>query len=118
MRYRVRFAIACMLAIVAGCKAGGGGGGGTASRVAELCSSTTNLTAELCRCIGEKAESDLSPQAGDLLIAILDKQEQRAAELRGKLPVDEVMKAGMFMVNAPAACGAAAGTVPTPEKTP
>jgi hypothetical protein len=116
MRYRVLFAIACVLAIVAGCKVGGGGGG-TASRVAELCSGTTNLTAELCRCIGEKAQSDLSPQAGDLLIAILDKQEQRAAELRGKLPVDEVMKAGMFMVNAPAACGAAAA-VPPPEKTP
>lgn len=117
MRDRVLFAIAFVVALVAGCNKAGGGGG-KASRVAELCGSTTNLPAEQCRCIGEKAAADLSPLALDFLVASLEKQEQRVTELRGQLSLEEAMKAGMFMVNAPRACGAAAAGLPTPEKTP
>jgi hypothetical protein len=36
--------------------------------------------------------------------------EPAAAKLRGKLPMDQVLKAGMFMTRGPAACASAAAT--------
>jgi len=100
-------------ALVAGCSQAGG----QENRVAELCNTTTNMGAELCRCVGDKAESDLSPGALEFLVASLEQQEQRTEKLRGKLSVEELMSAGMFMTSAPAACAKAAAA-PTPEQTP
>ena len=118
MRHRIPLVIVGALMLVLGCGSAGGDSGGKANRVAELCGTTTNLNAAVCRCIGEKAESDLQGETRELLIAILEKQDQRSAELRAKLPVGEVMKAGMFMVNTPRTCSGADGTPNLTGKTP
>ena len=118
MRYRVSLALAGALTLVAGCNKAGGDNAGNANRVAELCGTTTNMSASVCRCIGEKAKTELQGETHDLLVAILEKQDERAAELRVKLPVQEVMKAGMFMVNTPKTCTGVDGAPETPGSTP
>lgn len=118
MRYRITLAIAGALTLVVGCKRAGGDSVGKANRVAELCGTTTNMGAAVCRCIGEKAETELKGETHELLIAMLEKQDQRSAELRAKLPVQEVMKAGMFMVNTPKTCSGVDGTPSATGKTP
>lgn len=101
-------------AAIAGCNKAGADAG----RFTQLCGSTTNMSPEVCRCLGDKAEAELSRQAREFLVATLEKQDDRVTELRGKLSVEETMKAGMFMVNGPRACGGAASDLPAKEKTP
>lgn len=93
---------------------GGCGGSDTqasVNRIAELCTTTTNIGETLCRCVGDRAASDLTAPAREFLAASLEqKDESQLAELRGKLTLEEMMQAGMFMTKAPAACAQAAGT--------
>ena len=73
-------------------------------RMSALCQETTNLSQELCDCMAEKAETDLSPNARKFLVATMEKDSERASELRGQLTLDEAAKAGLFFVSAPASC--------------
>jgi hypothetical protein len=114
MTRRLLAGLVCTVAAFAGCNKPGANAG----RFTELCGSTTNMTPEVCRCLGEKAEADLSPQAREFLVATLEKQGDRVIELPGKLSVEETMKAGMFMVNGPRACGGSAADLPSKETTP
>lgn len=95
--------VALPLAIVAGC---GDQGAPNASAVAKACLSTTNMTDELCSCIGDEAEEKLSADGMRFLTALLEGDEDETAELRGQLGLEEVAKAGMFMTTAPATCAA------------
>lgn len=114
MTHRLLAGLVCAAAAIAGCQKTGADAG----RFTDLCGSTTNMSPEVCRCLGEKAETELSPRAREFLVASLAKQEARVTELRGKLTVEEAMKAGMFMVNGPRACGGAAADLPAKETTP
>lgn len=113
MIHRLLTALVCAAAAVAGCNTAGADA--DAGRFTELCGSTTNMSPEVCRCLGDKAEADLSPLAREFLVASLAKEEARVTELRGRLTVEETMKAGMFMVNGPRACGGAAADLPAKE---
>ena len=114
MTRRLLAGLVCTAAAIAGCNKAGADAG----RFTELCGSTTNMSPEVCRCLGEKAEADLSADAREFLVATLEKKEDRVNELRGKLSMEETMQAGMFMVNGPRACGGAAADLPARETTP
>ena len=77
----------------------------------KACTASSNLSAAICECSAAKARSELTPDGFSLLVATLEGNEPAAAKLRSKLPIDQVMKAGMFMTRGPAAC---AGETVTP----
>jgi hypothetical protein len=93
----------CAAIVMIGC-AGAADGDASGTRLAEICQSTTNMSAAVCDCVGKRANDELSPNARAFLVASMDKKEEEAASLRAKLPLEEMTKAGMFFVTAPAAC--------------
>ncbi len=99
-------AIAALVAL--GCVGEAAGGDDDAKRIVTACRETTNMSAEICDCVGGRATTDLSDQARAFLVATLAKDEAEVEKLRGKLSVPDAMQAGMFMVNAPAACASGA----------
>ncbi|WP_375202054.1 hypothetical protein [Hyphococcus sp.] len=78
----------------------------TRAQFAEACGEQLNVPEEICTCIGEKAESDLSDLERKFAYASITGDMETTEKLRGDLGVEGSMKAGMFMVNAPAACAA------------
>ncbi|MCG8467089.1 MAG: hypothetical protein MJB57_02635 [Gemmatimonadetes bacterium] len=88
-------------ALLAAC---GGPGGASSSAVAAACETSSNLSAELCSCVSEKAEERLTAEGRELLIAVLEENAEETERLRTELPPSEAMNAGMFMAQAPAAC--------------
>lgn len=68
------------------------------------CGKSTNLEPNICQCTGEKAKADLSADGYAFLVASLNEDTAKTEELRGKLPLPELMKASMFMTKGPAAC--------------
>lgn len=93
---------AALLSLPAAC--GGRPASDLASRVASVCSSTSNLSTEMCACVGREAATTLTPAAQRLLVALLEK-DQAAIEAAGQTaaPTDAVA-AGTFMARAPATC--------------
>ena len=67
----------------------------------------SNLAPAVCECSAGKARGELSPDGFALLVAMLEGNETLAAQLRSKLPIDQVMKAGTFMARGPAQCAKA-----------
>ena len=78
----------------------------------KACETSSNLSAAVCTCSAAKARSELTPDGFSLVVATLEGNEPAAAKLRGKLPIDQVMKAGTFMTRGPAAVR---GDSATPE---
>jgi hypothetical protein len=74
------------------------------------CAASSNLSAATCECSAAKARAELTPDGFSFLVATLEGNEAAAAKLRGKLPIDQVMKAGTFMTRGPAACASEAAT--------
>lgn len=91
------------MGLFVGC-AGAAGGDASATRLTEICQTTTNMSATVCECVGKKANDELSANARAFLVASMDKKEDEMASLRSKLTLEEMTKAGMFFVTAPAAC--------------
>ena len=78
----------------------------------KACTTSSNLSVAVCECSAKKAKGELTPDGFSLLVATLEGNDAVAAQLRSKLPIDQVMKAGTFMTRGPAAC---AGESATPE---
>ena len=70
----------------------------------KACTASSNLSPAVCECSAKKAKSELTPDGFAMLVASLEGNDAAAAELRGKLPIDQVMKAGTFMTRGPAQC--------------
>ncbi len=70
----------------------------------KACLSSSNLSKEICGCSAKKAKSELSPDGFALVVAMLEQNNEVSASLRGKLPVEQTMKAGTFMARAPGQC--------------
>lgn len=68
------------------------------------CVASSNLSQAVCECSARKAKHELSPDGFALLVATLEGDDSTAAQLRGKLPVDQTMKAGTFMLRGPSQC--------------
>ncbi len=87
----------------------GGGSSGEVRQLAEACATSTNIGPETCECIANKAKEDLTEDGFAMLLAMLNEDEEAAEDLRGKLAMEDVMAAGMFMTRAPAACAGEVG---------
>lgn len=74
------------------------------ARFTKACTSTSNMGEELCECAAKKAKADLNETEFAFLLATLEEDEEETERLRGEMGPMEAMKAGMFLVNAPAAC--------------
>ena len=83
---------------------GGGGGNTSAGAVAKACEQGTNMGAEICDCVGKMAADELSPEGRAFLVAALEEDQAAAEAARRKMGAEETIKAGTFMVRAPAAC--------------
>lgn len=75
------------------------GAGGFQAEFVDACTSSTNMDEAVCECMAEKAETDLSEDEREFVLAALDEDEERTEELRTELGVDDAMRAGMFMTN-------------------
>jgi hypothetical protein len=93
----LRQAVAC-LALTLGAAACGS----AAAEVevfADACQQSTNLGEEICTCMGEKARDELPEDSRAFLLATLREDEAAVTETRGRLSLEEAMRAGMFMTN-------------------
>lgn len=79
--------------------AGCGSSGGFQQEFVDACTSSSNLDRSICQCMAEKAEADLGDDERAFVLAVLQDDEARAAELRGRLGMEGAVKAGMFMTN-------------------
>ena len=68
------------------------------------CHAQLNMPAGACACLGRTAGEELNDDEMALVVAMVTKDEPAAAELRGRMPIDQLTKAGMFMTTAPARC--------------
>lgn len=69
----------------------------------EACLGAVNWDEAICECMARKADEELSAEARAFVVASLQDDDARTAELRADLSVTEAMQAGMFMTGA-AAC--------------
>ena len=92
--------------LLAACGGGDGASGGKVNEktFAATCETNSNMPAEICACVADKAMSELSEDGRAFLIAGLEEDQARATELREKMKPEELMATSMFLVNTPAAC--------------
>lgn len=82
------------LALFAGCSRSGGS---STDDFVEACLSSTNWDRSACACMARRAETELSDEARDFVVASLGSDEAKTARLRSELGITEAMEAGMFM---------------------
>lgn len=82
------------------------------------CLASSNLPRPICECTAEKAKGELSTNGFAFLTASLGNDEAKAAELRGKLDLQEAMAAGTFMTRGPADCARELGGTPAEAVPP
>jgi hypothetical protein len=85
-----------IMVVVFACR---GSSGDFKEEFTEACIATGDLQKSVCDCLATKAESDLSTDEQQFLLAALRKDEARTTELRANLGLDGAMRAGMFMTN-------------------
>ena len=73
----------------------------------KACNGATNLGEDVCRCTGENAQKDLSADGFDFLVASLAKDDATTSTLRGRLGMQDLMQASMYMTKGPARCAGA-----------
>lgn len=76
----------------------------TGAGIAQICGQETNMPAEICDCVGKKAEEQFSPDGMMYLAAVMSGQKEMANSLKKNISTDEVIGAAMFMVSAPGQC--------------
>jgi hypothetical protein len=69
------------------------------------CLTSYNWPKPLCECAAEKADERLTPNGFAFLVALMNKDEAKTAELANQLDMNEKLEAGMFMVNISQECG-------------
>ena len=95
---------------LAGC-----GGGEDTSRVTrsdrndlqQACMESTNAGEQLCTCVADLANEDLSPAAFHLVLASVEGETERAQEMSSEMTVEENAEAAAFIFGAFAQCAQA-----------
>lgn len=64
------------------------------------CLTSSNMPEPVCRCMADKALSELSGDERAFVLAVLKDDDAGAEAVRGKLGLEGAMKAGMFMTRA------------------
>lgn len=83
-------------------------------RFVAACMKSTELSKTACECAERQAREDLSPTAIDFMIATMEKRDERARELREKLTLRDMARAGTWMVTAGARCALRSDTEARP----
>lgn len=81
-------------------------GGGALEEFTLACMAHSNLERPICECTGKKADAALSDDGLAFLTAMLQKDTERADDLRQRMPAPEIVTAGTFMASGPAQCAA------------
>ena len=76
----------------------------TESDFVKACTASSNLSQAVCECSAKKAKGELSADGFAFLVASLEGNDEVTAKLRGKLPIEQTMKAGTFMARGPSQC--------------
>ncbi len=97
-------ALLVAMGVLAGC--GGGAGGGFEQQFTAACAASSNLAPAVCTCMSRKAETDLKPDERAFVLAALEQDTRRAEQLRSKLGLEGMMKAGTFMTKVTECAGA------------
>ena len=58
----------------------------------------------ICECAASKAGNELSPESFELLVVTMQGNEKRAARLRDRAGIVNIMAAGTFMIDGPTRC--------------
>ncbi len=61
----------------------------------------------ICSCTANLAKHELSPVSFEFVVASLNQDEAKTKKLKNEMPIEDIMAAGMFMVNAPGRCAKA-----------
>src|SRR5262245_7725852 len=75
-------------------------------KIAELCSAKMSYATGVCKCIGDKSVTDLTPEERKMVITMIDKNNSNAGEAAMNVPAGQLMKTGMFLTTAAATCAA------------
>ena len=65
---------------------------------------TKPFTPAACDCLGERADEELSPEAGEWLAAALNQDAEKAQEMRENVDWTELLEASTFMMNISKGC--------------
>lgn len=111
MRTLSLLALAGSALLLTACGSGGGEGGNTSrvtgadrNRMVEACLQSTNNERPMCECVADLGRGELTPLSFHLVLASLESNHVRVAQLRGELSPQEAVEAGGFTVNAFARC--------------
>lgn len=74
------------------------------ARLVSLCDQELNVPSQVCECIGVTAETELNSDERAMVIAIITTDQETADKLRASLPMESMVKSGMFMASAPGRC--------------
>ncbi len=70
----------------------------------KACVTSAGLDVEICRCVAERADRELSPGGFKFVLANLTKDKEIMESLRWRLKEPELNQTAAFMVNAPKQC--------------
>jgi len=68
------------------------------------CLAQLNMPPGACACLGRTAGEELSQDEQAFVVAMILKDDAASAELRARMPLDQLTRAAMFMTSAPARC--------------
>jgi hypothetical protein len=77
---------------------------GTAETLTQECLTQLNMSPGVCACIGNSAEAELNEDEQAMVVAMIVDDEAASADLRSRMPLDQLTRAAMFMTSAPAKC--------------
>ncbi len=78
--------------------------GPTADAAIASCLAELNVPDEVCVCIGERAEEELSENEQAFFLAMIAGNQTAADSLRGGMTINEMTTVAMFMSMAPQEC--------------
>lgn len=79
---------------------------GEKGSVIQSCNLVFQIPHDGCVCFGNKASKDLNKRQREFLVAVMDKDDQKAEEIRKKLSPAEAMETMDFMNRARMECAA------------
>ena len=70
----------------------------------KACSSAYDFGTPMCECLSKKADKKFTPDGFSFLVATMNKDHEKAIQIRSKLDMAESLEVGMFFVNTPQKC--------------
>ncbi len=77
---------------------------GQSAEIIKLCNAKLEVSEAVCKCVGNRAQEDLTEDERVVLIAMIGGDRDKIDDVRGSMSAPGMMKAGMFMAMAPSEC--------------